>query len=216
MPSLPSGSRSSAPRPILPPTSHGMPPWRRMWPNSAVVVDLPLVPVMATNLASGCALASSSTSQMIGRPASRAASAMACGLGRRLGMPGLITNALTFDQLIRSGSMRRMPAPAAARRVASLSSQATQSMPAASRARTVVRPERASPSTTYDEPLRTARSIIRSPQLQRRQAEHRQDRGDDPEAEHDGRFGPPLLLEMMVQRRHAEDALAGPFVGQHL
>src|SRR5215470_15903680 len=213
MPPAPSGARSSAPRPILPPTSHALPALFRTWPISAVVVDLPLVPVMATKRALGWARASSSTSQMSGLPATRAAAAIGCGLGRRLGMPGLITSAVTFAQSTLDGSARRTPAAAAAWRGASLSSQAAQSMPAASRARTVARPERASPSTTNDEPLRTARSIIRSPQLQRGEADHRQDGGDDPEAEHDGGLGPALLLEVMMQRRHAEDAPAGHLEG---
>src|SRR6185437_10767613 len=117
MPCGPSGARSSAPRPILPPTSQVAPAVSRMWPISAVVVDLPLVPVTATKRLFGCARASSS----------------------------------------------------------------------------------------YDEPSRTERSIIRSPQLQGGEAHHREDGGNDPEAEDDGRLGPTLLLEVMVQRRHAED-----------
>src|SRR5205814_843926 len=183
-----------------------------MCPISAVVVDLPLVPVRPTKRASGWARASSSTSQMIGLPAARAAVATGCGSGKWLGMPGLITSAVTFDQSMLDGSVRRTPTAAAAARGISLSSQAVQSMPAANRARTVARPERASPSTTKDEPLRTARSIIRSPQLQRGEADHRQDGGNDPEAEDDGGLGPALLLEVMVQRRHAKDAPAGHLV----
>src|SRR5882762_10220395 len=89
-------------------------------------------------------------------------------------------------------------------------------MPAAFRARPVARPERASPSTTNDEPLSMPRSIIRSPQLQGGEAGHRQDGGDDPETEDDGGLGPALLFEVMVQRRHAEDAAPGPFEGQDL
>ena len=76
-------------------------------------------------------------------------------------MPGLITSASMPDQSIVNGSAIRAPASAAASREAALSSQAMQSIPAALRARTVARPERASPSTTNDEPWRTARSIIR-------------------------------------------------------
>src|SRR5437879_2294629 len=204
MPPAPSGARSSAPRPILPPTSQALPAFFRIWPISAVVVDLPLVPVMPTKRAFGWARASNSISQMIGLPAACAAAATACGLGRWLGMPGLMTRAVTFDQSMLDGSARRTPESAAALRGPSSSSQATQSMPAAIRARTVARPERASPSTTNDEPLRTARSIIRSPQLQRGEPDHRQDGGNDPEAEDDGGLGPALLLEMMMQRRHAE------------
>src|SRR5580704_11969465 len=216
MPSWPSGARSSAPRPILPPTSQRRPASTRIWPIRAVVVDLPLVPVMPTNLAFGWARARSSMSQMICLPAARAATATGCGLGRWLGMPGLMMSAATPDQPMEAGSTTGTPILAAASREAALSSQATQSMPAALRARTVARPERASPSTTNDEPLSTARSIIRSPQLQGGESGHRQDGGDDPEAEDDGGLGPALLLEMMVQRRHAKDAASGPLVGQDL
>jgi hypothetical protein len=41
------------------------------------------------------AQASNSTSQMIFLPAARAAAATGCGLGRWLGMPGLMTSAVT-------------------------------------------------------------------------------------------------------------------------
>src|SRR6266851_1674135 len=191
MPPWPSGARSSAPRPILPPTSQRRPASTRIWPIKAVVVDLPLVPVMPMKPAFGWARASSSMSQMIGLPAAR-------------------------DHSMDEGSTIGTPILAAASREAALSSQATQSIPAALRACTVARPERASPSTTNDEPLRTPRSIIRSPELQSGETGHRQDGGDDPEAEDDGGLGPALLLEMMVQRRHAEEAPAGPFVGQDL
>src|SRR5216683_5368892 len=187
-----------------------------MWPIRAVVVDLPLVPVMPTKPAFGWARASSSMSQMIGLPAARAATATGCGLGRWLGMPGLMTSAAARDHSMDEGSTIGTPILAAASREAALSSQATQSIPAALRACTVARPERASPSTTKDEPLRTPRSIIRSPQLQRGEADHRQDGGNDPEAEDDGGLGPALLLEMVMQRRHLEDAPAGHLVRQHL
>src|SRR5471030_1580561 len=112
-------------------------------------------------------------------------------------MPGLITSAVAFDQSMLAGSTSRAPRSAAALRWGSLSSHTTQSIPAANRARTVARPERASPSTTNDEPLRMARSIIRSPEFQGGEARHREDGGDDPEAEHDGGLGPALLLEMV-------------------
>src|SRR4029453_17248066 len=102
----------------------------------------------------------------------------------------------------------------AASREAALSSQATQAIPAACRARAVARPERASPSTTNDEPFSTPRSIIGSPQLQGGETGHRQDGGDDPEAKDDGGLGPALLLEMMVQRRQAKDTPPGQLEGQ--
>src|SRR5262245_27109715 len=105
-------------------------------------------------------------------------------------MPGLITSAVTRLQSMAAGSTSVAPSPAASARAASLSSQATNSIPAVIRARTVVRPERARPRTTYEPPLRTERSIIRSPQLQGGEADHREDGRDDPEAEDDGGLGP--------------------------
>src|SRR3546814_17147878 len=66
-------------------------------------------------------------------------------------------------------------------------------------------------------PAKAERSITAaSPQLQRGQTDQRQDRGDDPETDDDGRLGPALLLEVMVQRRHGEDALTGQLEGKDL
>src|SRR6266540_3093599 len=55
-----------------------------------------------------------------------------------------------------------------------------------------------------------------SPQLQRRQPHECEHDRDDPEPDHDLRLGPALLLEVMVQRRHAENALAGKLERDHL
>src|SRR5262249_13749970 len=52
-----------------------------------------------------------------------------------------------------------------------------------------------------------------SPQLQGRQPGERQHHRDDPESDHDLRFGPAELFEMMMQRRHAEDAFSGELEG---
>src|SRR3990167_9653162 len=119
---------------------------------------------------------------MIFLPAARAAAATGCGAGRWLGMPGLMISAVMRRQSIEPGSASSTPASTAAARDPALSSQATHPTPAAARARAVARPERASPSTTKDDPLSAARSIIPSPQLQVGKAGHRQNGGDDPEA----------------------------------
>src|SRR5471030_1293373 len=55
-----------------------------------------------------------------------------------------------------------------------------------------------------------------SPQLQRGEAGQRQHHRNDPEPDHDLRLGPALLLEMMMQRRHPEHALAGELERRHL
>ena len=187
-----------------------------MWPISAVVVDLPLVPVMPTKRASRLGAGQ----QLDVADDRHAGRARRRGDGMRLGQ--VLRNARAEDQRRRratsrcaagstSGNADRGRGRARARRCRPRRRSRCRPPP---RARAVARPERASPSTTNDEPLSTARSIIRSPQLQRREAGHRQDRGDDPEADDDGGLRPALLLEMMVQRRHAEDAPAGPLEGQ--
>src|SRR6056297_455237 len=56
---------------------------------------------------------------------------------------------------------------------------------------------------------RTAPAI--SAHLQRGEADEREDQRDDPEADHDLAFHPAALLEMVVDRGHQEDALAGAF-----
>src|SRR4051794_11543005 len=56
----------------------------------------------------------------------------------------------------------------------------------------------------------------RSPQLQRGEAGQRQHHRDDPEPDHDLRFGPAFLFEMMMQRRHPEYAFARQLERHHL
>jgi hypothetical protein len=60
---------------------------------------------------------------MIGLPAARAAAATGCGLGKVLGMPGLMTRAVMRDQSMPAGSATFSPAVTAASREAALSSQ---------------------------------------------------------------------------------------------
>src|SRR5690606_35307191 len=55
-----------------------------------------------------------------------------------------------------------------------------------------------------------------SPQLERRKPDQRQYDGDDPETNDDGWLLPALLLVVVMQRRHAEDALSGQLVGKDL
>src|SRR4051812_29593134 len=55
-----------------------------------------------------------------------------------------------------------------------------------------------------------------SSQFQRREPGKREHNRDDPESDHDLRLGPALLLEMMMQRRHAEHALAREAERDHL
>src|SRR5665213_1985093 len=55
-----------------------------------------------------------------------------------------------------------------------------------------------------------------SPQLQGGEANQREQHSDDPEANDDLRLGPPQRLEVVVDGRHLEDALAGELEGADL
>ena len=81
---------------MLPPIATSRPASFSTWAISAVVVDLPLVPVMATNGASGAlaprSRAKSSMSPTIGTPASSARLTVQCGFGWVSGTPGASTN----------------------------------------------------------------------------------------------------------------------------
>src|SRR5271154_6040263 len=150
----------------------------------------------------------SSMSPMTGTAAARAAATTGCGFGWVWGIPGDSTSAAILDQSKPAGSSTGMRWLAAMARPKAASSQACTRAPPALSAAAAARPERASPSTATSRPRYAPTSIIPSPQLERGEAGDREDRGDDPEADDDGRLLPALLLEVMVERRHAEDALA--------
>ena len=81
---------------------------------SAVVVDLPLVPVMATNGAFGAlrrrSRQNSSMSPITSTAAARASPTVQCGAGWVSGTPGASTSAAIFDQSICRRSAVGMPA----------------------------------------------------------------------------------------------------------
>src|ERR1700744_3579360 len=77
-------------------------------------------------------------------------------------------------------------------------------------------PEPPRPNTATVLPAKEVTGIIGSAQLQRGEAGERQHHRDDPEADHDLRLGPAELLEMMVYRRHLEDAFTGELERRHL
>src|SRR5208282_2957621 len=97
-----------------------------------------------------------------------------------------------------------------------LSSHAHTSAPLAISALALAMPLLPRPMTATGKPAKGNTSITRSPQLERREAGERQDRRDDPEADEDGRLLPALLLEVVMERRHAKDAFAGELEGEHL
>ena len=96
------GSSDRIAVPILPPSCASKPAAARRCAISAVVVDLPLVPVMAMNGASGAmcrrSRQNSSMSPITSAPALRASSTVQCGSGCVSGTPGASTSAAIFDQ----------------------------------------------------------------------------------------------------------------------
>src|SRR4051812_3949066 len=214
------GSSDRIAVPIFPPTCTSWPASRIRWPTSAVVVDLPLVPVMATNGASGTwrrrSRQNSSMSPITSTEAACAASTVQCGAGWVSGTPGVSTSAAKFchDTLRKSAVMK--PAFAASASFSLESSLAMTSAPPAFRAWQLASPEPPSPNTATVLPAKQVTGIKVSPQLQRRKPDQRQHHGDDPEPDHDLRLGPAFLFEVMVQRRHPEDALPGQLERDHL
>src|SRR3989344_1889194 len=196
------------------------PAWAQMWPIRAVVVDLPLVPVMATTLGRLCsgaaftARAKSSMSPMISTPAALARSTVQCGVGCVSGTPGDRTRAAKLHQSAELRSTSSNPSAAAASRAAGRSSHRATWAPPACRARAAASPVRARPNTATVLPSKPRTGIIgRAPaslsQLQGGKADEGQDYGHDPEADHDGGLRPAELFEVVVDGRHAEDAESG-------
>src|SRR6185312_15897414 len=105
----------------------------------------------------------------------------------------------------------------ARRRLASPSSQAITAAPPAASACAAASPDRPRPRTPTGRSLKAVTgTIAASPQLQGGEPGERQDRGDDPEADDDGRLLPALLLEMMMEGGHAEDPAAGQLEARDL
>src|SRR5262249_34479187 len=146
----------------------------------------------------------------------RASPTVQCGAGWVSGTPGDSTNAAIFDQSMWRSSAVGMPAACACAIRSALSSNATTSAPPASSALALARPEAPSPNSATLRPANVVTGIKSSPQLEGRKPGEREHDRDDPEADHDLRLGPAELLEMVVDRRHAEDALAGELEGDHL
>src|SRR5882757_2415149 len=142
-------------------------------------------------------------------PAAPAASTVQCGAGWVSGAPGVSTNAAKFahDTFRRSAVMK--PACTALATLSALSSPAMTSAPPSFRAWQLASPEPPSPNTATVLPAKEVTGIKESPQLQGGEAGQRQHHRDDPEPDHDLRFGPALLFEMVMQRRHPEHALTG-------
>src|SRR5438067_969788 len=178
---------------MLPPACASNPQAFSTCAISAVVVDLPLVPVIATTgarpfvaAAGRIVRANNSTSPITSAPPLRARRTTACGCGCVRAMPGLRINAATVSHGHETQFVTLAPFDAAATRLASLSSHAKTSAPPALNASMADRPERARPNTPTVLPRKQVTSItIRSPEFQRRKPDEGEHHGDNPEANHD-------------------------------
>src|SRR6202795_3663459 len=157
-----------------------------------------------------------SMSPITSTPACCAASTVQWGAGWVSGAPGVSTRAAKFahDTLRKSAVMK--PALAASASLSAPSSLAITSAPPAFRAWQLASPDPPRPNTATVLPAKEVTGIKRSPQFQRREAGQRQHHRNDPEPDHDLRFGPAQLLEMMMDRRHPEHAFAGKLERHHL
>jgi len=152
---------------MLPPICTSLPASRRMWATSAVVVDLPLVPVMATNGASGASFArsrqNSSMSPMISTPAAFASLADQCGSGWVSGTPGERISAAKRDQSAVRRSAVSIPCPSAFAIASALSSQATTRAPPLFSASAVASPEPPSPNSAAVRPAKVVAGVMLQP-----------------------------------------------------
>src|ERR1700748_1082611 len=205
---------SSTDLPILPPIWASKPHCANTCPISAVVVDLPLVPVMAItgDLPGRSGLgrisrANSSTSPITGTRALLACSTTPCGLGWVSGTPGDRTSAAIFSHGHSRQGMICAPSWLPRSRAVLESSQAITIVPPATSARTAPRPVRARPKTATVLLAKALTAIMISTQLQGGQAKQRQNHRHNPEANDDGGLGPAQLFVVMMDGRHPEDAL---------
>ena len=105
----PTAAASGSPR--LPPTNVGRPVSARIAPQSVVVVDLPLVPVIATSVARSTKRDASSISPVTGTPAARAARSGAIsgtpGDSTMRSAPVKIASRVTAERLLHARRQRR-------------------------------------------------------------------------------------------------------------
>src|SRR5262245_267551 len=194
-------SRPVSGRPTFPATATGRPAARKISPRSSLVVVLPFVPVTPI---SGLARRRepSSTSLQIVTPRARAAATR----GASLGTPGLLTSRSTSSTSAGSSAPRTTSTPWARSLPASISSFRSTASTRTSRrasASAAASPERARPRTRARSGSKLGRVAVVEDE-----AAGAEDRGHDPEAHRDPRLRPGLHLEVVVQRRHEEDAPA--------
>ena len=180
-------------------------------PASAVVVLFPFVPVMATMRAPSRKRAASSTSPQTGTPRARAAPSS----GIESGTPG--------DTTTRSARSKSEPVVPAERAPDREPVERGERAGEILRGATVGDGDRGPLARAEprggdaalrepdhgDLPALELRCAHVPPQLDRHERDEREHDGEDPEADDDLGLRPALQLEVVVDRRHPEDALAG-------
>ena len=178
-------------------------------PSSAVVVLLPLVPVMATI---GTAQRARRELDLAPAPGCRARRAA-------LSSGAVARHARARHDQIDAVEQRRRPRGRSAASTATPASSTFVVEPEGrgrrrrAPARLGAARQRAPPRapvrpSTDDQNASGAANVDASSQLERAERDQRAEDRDDPEADDDLRLGPAQQLEVMVDRRHAEDALA--------
>src|SRR6516165_1876105 len=187
--------------------------------TSAVVVDFPLVPVIATSGDCGAqrrrSRQNSSMSPITSTAAARASPTGQCGAGWVSGTPGASTSAEILDQSSWRKSAVGTPALVAFATASALSSQPTTSAPPASSALALASPDPPSPKSATFFPANVVIGIklsARSSQLESREAGKRKHHRYDPESNDDLRLCPSQLLEMVMDGRHSENPLSRELV----
>ena len=197
---------------MLPPTSTRRPAASSIRPTSVVVVDLPLVPVMATTRPAQPARGQLQLADHRHAAAARAATSS----GSSSGTPGLITTRSARVERAAASCVAELERHAGrSQRVARRQSPASRSVSVtcAPRRTSSSRGRHAAAGGADDDQHALAlhgerRAWPSSSQLQRRQAEEREDDRDDHEARDHLRLLPADQLEVVVQRRHPEHPLA--------
>src|SRR5204862_4537068 len=211
--------------PIFPARIVYKPAFFKMWSIGEVVVVLPFEPVIPIKSPRRKRSASSTSLQMV-TPLARAA----CSKGASAGTPGLGTiRSCSRKEFSRwPPSSRLTPAARSGAIVSPISFSLRASVPVTFAPRSaqksaVATPVLASPTTNKRLPrnsngfgITLANENTLLPQFQGRQREQRKHQRRNPEPHDHFRFAPAKQLEMMVDGRHAEDALAAQLERAHL
>src|SRR5262245_8011637 len=193
---------------MLPPTRTALPSACTIRPINVVVVDFPLVPVIAM-IGPLTQRDASSSSPMTSTPRRRAGSKSGCSVTT----PGLVTIKSAASNVFAVCPPSSSAIPAARSRSASVNvgraSVRVTRAPRRTSSSAAAIPLRAAPTTTTRRPSTlNAPDPTSSPQLQRRQTEQRENHRDDQKPRDHLGLAPADELEVVMNGRHLEHAFA--------